>query len=226
MCVSYTAKCIMSLGLICAAVIPAAAQNGLESGQKLIEQAANKRDQAVWVSKITVDGEEVHPGIPFQAGNDWLEKMSISLTNRTAKTIIYVCITLGFPETGDGRTPATPQRMLNIIVGRLSAVAAFSGRTGKPLFIDPATKPLSLLGYRTLEIRVGDYMADLKTYVEPSMPVTQIKHCEIHRTSFFFDDGMRWDAGGFALPDPDHPGRYKYVEGRYFPGRPFIPPTQ
>jgi hypothetical protein len=192
-----------------------AAQSDPGNGQKLVEVGPQGRSDAVWVTKIIIGDQEVHPGTPFQAGNDWLGKMSISLENRTNKTIEFSTIVLGFPETGDGRTQ--PQRMFDLHLGRPPAVDAFNDRTGKPIPIDPAIKPLSFVPNQTLEIRVADYMGELKAYVERSLALAQVTHCVIHRGTFFFSDGMRWNTGGFSVPDPDHPGKFTDMAGRYFP---------
>ena len=194
-------------------------QTGQAFGQKLVDYAPNKRDEAVWVYKMTIDGQEIQPGVPFQAGNDWVSKMTIFLWNRTSKTVVFSDIVLGFPETGDGRTPETPQAMFNIDIGKLPAVAAFTG-TGKPIPPPPGAEPLSFGPGRTLRIRVADYLAEINAYPDHIIALEQITHCVIFRGTFYFDDGMKWQPSGFSVPDPDHPGKYKYVEGRYFPGRP------
>jgi hypothetical protein len=60
--------------------------------------------------------------------------------------------------------------------------------------LDPAKKPLSLAPGKTLEIRVADYIDQIQALVD------------ISRRFIYFEDGMRWDVGAYALPLASHPG--------------------
>jgi hypothetical protein len=187
------------------------------------------RLSAVWLQKITVGGQEIqcglsgpdpeepYPVVPFEAGEDWLKDMTIHIYNRTEKKIAWLDMSLAFPETGNGRTE--PQWIYNMVAGRVPAVDAFNGRTGEPMRIDPKSVPLSLLPHRVLELHVGDYFNQIEAYVGERMPLAQITQCVIRMPKVIFDDGMRWSASeGYAVPDPEHPGRFKSLDPNYCPG--------
>jgi hypothetical protein len=235
--------CISRIGfalLLAAARWPAAGATSASAaqiqqvmGEKLVEVESHHRDDAVAITKVTVGDRElecglivsrseVQPVTPFLAADDWLQTMTIYLYNRTNKTIVAGQIVLGFPETGDGHTQ--PQRVYLIDLGRVPEAAAFSGRTGQPIALDPRLKPISFLPGQTLLIHVGDYIDRIRDDVQDLIPLTMITKCAIRRSHFFFDDAMRWDIGGFAVPDPEHPGRFKRLDGNYFPGRKTWPP--
>jgi hypothetical protein len=223
---SLSALCVNAIAL---ALLPgAAAQTQSTGGEKLVETGvAQSRAAAVMITKVTVGDSEVQCGLvvvpnkvqpvtPFQAGSDWLEKMTISLFNRTDRKIVYAEVSLGFPETGDGQT--LPMLTHSIQLGRIPEAAAFSGRSGQPLPQDPARKPIAFLPGPTLVIHVGDYLGTIRESLERLFPSIEVSKCLIRIGPFFFEDGMRWDSGGFAVPDPEHRGKFKLLDDDYFPG--------
>jgi hypothetical protein len=186
---------------------------------------------AVVITKVTVNGAIVPcmwaPGPPngrgahqpapaFQADDDWLQNTTIELFNRTNKTIVWAAVEISFPQTGDGRSPATAQRTYNIWIGRRPDSANFSFRTGQPMRNDG--DPLSFPGGHAMTLNLGDYKEQIQANVREVLfvPVTSIR---INPASFIFDDGMRWSPGGhYRTPDPDHPGQWKALPIDYFPG--------
>lgn len=207
------------------------AQTAAGVGYKEVRCGPQTRMDAVIVTKVTVAGQEVQCGLtlgpddtqtvtPFQAGDDWLTQTDIYLLNRTDRTIVRIDVPLGFPDTGNGHTE--PQSIYSLTLGRIPAVAAYSHRTGKPIHIDSHFKPAAFTPGQTLVLHVGDYIEGIRGYVEQQMPLSQATKIDIHRGTFYFDDGMRWQAGGgFSIPDPARPGWFKQMDmGRFFPGHP------
>lgn len=200
---------------------------------KLVRCGPQTRMDAVVVTKVTVAGQEVQCGLtlgpkdtqpvtPFQAGNDWLKQMDVYLFNRTNKMIVWVDVPLGFPETGSGRTRAEPQCIYSMLLGRTPAVDAFSHRTGKPFAVAVQLRQIAFAPGQTLVLHVADYFDKIRDYVEQHMLLSGITKVVVHMGTFYFADGMRWQAGGgFSVPDPDHPGGFRHLGiGHFFPGRP------
>jgi hypothetical protein len=192
-----------------------AGQTDQDSSQKLVEIEFMGRSDAVWIFTIATGDQQIEPGVPFQAGGDWLKDMSILLRNRTDKTIDYVEIALRFPEAGNGRTE--PTVIYHIQLGQIPAVDRFNGH-GEPLRDDPARKPLGFAPGDSLAIHFGDYIAAIQSAVEQKISFAQITRCFIHRGTIFFDDGTRWTTAGYEAPNPDQPGRYVRLPDDYFPG--------
>ena len=205
------------------------------AGTKVISLGVETMRDAVWVTKVTVGDkfllapyapfrgfvpppDQIIPGQPFPAGDDWLRDMAIYLENRTDKRIAFLSVQLGFPETGNGRTE--PQWMYPIQLGRLPAVDAVDGRTGKPLPLGPNTKPLRFQPGQTLVVHVADYVARIRAAVENAVPLFYVTKCIIYGTYGCFDDGMCWGAGRFTVPDPKRPGKRLDLPVGYFPGKP------
>ena len=171
---------------------------------------------------IVIGPREVQPVTPFPADDDWLKDTRIVLLNRTNKTIAFGQVTLAFPETGTGAT-ASPQKVFTIHLGRLPANVVAVRQGGQPA---PQSAPLhSSLSFgpgERITLRLADYTDQLRAAMD-GIPLTALTKCRIHLGSFIFDDGLRWD-GTYSLPDPDHPGKFKAMDGRYFPGTPTWPP--
>lgn len=103
--------------LVVAAVWPNLGVVAAFAAEKVIEVEPQHRNDAVAITKVTLGSAEVQCGLvlspaeiqpvtPIQAGDDWLQNVTIYLLNRTNKTIVEGQIVLVFPETGDG-SPGT-----------------------------------------------------------------------------------------------------------------------
>jgi len=206
----------------------ATAQTSPYLSEKLVQASPQTRLNAVMITRVTVGDQAVQCGLmvgphnvqrvtPFQAGQDWLKNMTIHLYNRTNKTIAFVDLPLGFPETGNGRTE--PQSIYHIKLGRIPPEDAFFGRTGQPIPIDSDLTPLAFGPHQTLAVHVGNYINQIRSYVQERMLLSGVTKLVIHGGTLFFDDGMRWQAGGgYSVPNPQHPGKFSPLDRNYFPG--------
>jgi hypothetical protein len=201
------------------------------AADKTISVEHQHRDEPVLIYSVTVGNIEVQSGmvdgltgylpvVPFDGDANWLENASISLLNRTNKTIVYGSIALMFPETGDG-TMQKPISTYNLTFGRIPDAAAFTG-SGQPLRQPSTQLPASLLPGQTMTLSVAGQINLVKNSIV-RIPFSAVTTCNIRRVLFFFDDGMKWD-GRFYVPDAAYLGQWKLVAGRYFPGMPVWPP--
>ena len=219
----FCATCIM-FGLL-------GALHAQQTGEKL---ASAKDDlaqinDAVLISNVAVAGKEVECGLfikptvvqpvtPFQAGSDWLQQMTISLVNRTNKTIVFGNIHLHFLDTGDCRS--VPCVGAELTLGQMPAIDAYEGRTGRPLRPEhPERAALDWGPEQTIAVHVSDYMGEIERRLADFMPETDVTKVKVYRGVFFFADGMRFTLGRYSVPDPDHPGKFKELPADYFPGR-------
>lgn len=132
----------------------------------------------------------MQPAAPFQAGSDWLNQMTISLVNRTNKTIVFGSIILHFLDTGDCSS-SLPCASTTLEFGQRPAVDAFDGRTGKPVKPEhPERPPLDWKSDQTLVIHVSDYLAEIEQQLANSLPLTAVTKVNIYRGVFYFGDGM------------------------------------
>ena len=210
--------------LILAAVVPSAtaiaAQCRIEA-----DRPSGIRD-AVVVARVTMGYAEVHCGLlqapagngfdsvtPVEWGSDWLKNMDIVLFNRTDKVIDAGRIDLFFPEIGNAR----PQGLQQIDLGRIPAAAAYYG-SGRPILQDRSRKPLSWRPGEALVVHVGDSIDRIGPNLQEAMPSTGPTQVVIRLGPFYFDDGMKWAYGAYALPDPQHLGQWQPQPVSFFPG--------
>ena len=219
---------LISVVGIALAVFPAV--NAQQTGEKLVRvnQVAQIHD-AVLISDVSVEGKTVQCGLfikppdvdqpvtPFQASNDWLQHMTISLVNRTNKVIVFGGISFSFIDTGDCR--ALPCVGAALHFGRIPPMDAYDGRTGRPLNPELPERPaLAWEPEQTIVLHVSDYMAKIEERLADSMQVANVTRVNVNRDSFYFADGTRWSLGNFYVPDPEHPGKFKKLPNDYFPG--------
>jgi len=203
-----------------------------QNGEKLVRfQDVEQIDDAVLISNVSVAGKTIECGLfikppvviqpvtPFQAGPNWLSQMTISLVNRTNKTIVFGGISLRFLDTGDC-SPAQPCVGTQLHFGQRPTIDAYDGRTGKPLRPEHPERPaLDWNSEQTITIHVSDYMREIEESLTNFMTAAAVTRVNFSRGSFYFSDGMRWSLGRYAVPDPQHPGKFKELPADYFPGR-------
>lgn len=205
-----------------------------------LPQAANSRTvdvseqyktQPVTIENVTVGDEqiqpgasmgvsEVHPGSPFQAGDDWMKTMTLVLRNRTDKEVSEIEIQLFFPDTGDGRSQ--PMRSSLVDLGRRPDNVSYVHPRGTPQGTivyhpqGPDKKPLALPPGQTLVVHLADYISEIES--DAGMPLSRIKTVIIDRSLVYFDDGLRWDdLTSFSVLNADH-NKFNPLPRTYFPG--------
>ncbi len=124
-----------------------------QTGEKLVKLMDIEHiTDAVLISNVSVAGKTVECGLfikppvviqpitPFQAGSDWLRQMTISLVNRTNKTIVFGGIIFHFLDVGDCSV-AQPCVEAEIHLGQMPIIDAYDGRTGRPLKPEHPERP-------------------------------------------------------------------------------------
>jgi hypothetical protein len=229
--------CLVLSGLGLRIVPAAAATSAL--GTKVVHIDAQYPVDPVTITKVIVGDQEIQPGVstgprevqfgtPFQADEDWLKNMSISLKNRTDKIIVRAEVQLWFPDTGDGTT--RPVTAYVITLGQLPEIDSFTSH-GQKRPPEPSKPALLVAPGQTFVIHVADYLDAIQSLVEAKLSFSQVTRVSIQRLRFYFVDGMSWDdLHGFGVPDPNHPGQFTYMDrSKFFPGDPrhdWPPPTQ
>jgi hypothetical protein len=208
--------------LLAMAVLPGlAAQRQIE-----VNPPSSYRD-AVIISEVTVGNNEVQckllrphgvfqPIAPFDWGDDWVQNIEIHLFNRTNKTIVAGRLALVFPELADGTSPIG--KATDLVWGRIPPKAAFVSN-GQPMHQPAEARAVSFGPNQTFILRVGEHADKIRSSLEHFTAASWVpSRILVLRGSFHFSDGMRWLGGTYSIPDPDHPGQWKYMDSLYFPG--------
>ena len=206
-----------------------------QASEKLV--SANDVEQihdAVLISNIAVAGKPIECGLfvmppaviqpiaPFQAGSDWLRQMTISLVNRTNKTIVFGSILVHFLDTGNCSS-AQPCVGAALSFGQRPLIDSYNSRTGQLMRPEPFERPpIEWQSEQTIVVRVSDYLDEIESnlsHAPTPLRATDITKLKVYRGSFYFSDGMQWNLGRFSVPDPERPGKFKELPTTYFPGR-------
>lgn len=209
----------------------AGALHAQQVGEKLVRvnDPAQITD-AVMISNVAVAGKTVECGLfikpplviqpftPFQAGSHWLEQMTISLINRTGRTIVSGGLIFHFLDTGDCQSSPCVESELHF--GQLPEIdaAVYDARDGHHRE-RPERRPLDWKPEQTIVVRVGDHTLEVEQNLVNHLPVTAVAKVNIDRGPFYFADGMMWSLGRYSVPDPESPGKFKALPADYFPGR-------
>lgn len=212
---------------VCPIAVVAVANAEKSLGTKTVNIYDQNRMYAVSLTKVIVAGQQIQPGLstggaqelrpgtPFQADEDWLKNTSITLQNRTDRIIVRAEIMLLFPDTGDGISQPITEYMITL--GQRPEINTYTTR-GEKIRPEPDKKPLLFAPGQTVVVPLADYIDSIQSTVEARLSFSQVTRLVIRPFQFYFVDGMRFDERGFAVPDPDHLGQYKNLGPKFFPG--------
>lgn len=159
-------------------------------------------------------------GKPFQANDDWVRNLTVTIENLSNKEIVAASLNVYFPETGTGRGDS-PVYGDVISLGRRPAMYARTGGTnGEKLEPAGTSPPLQILPGRQLVVPLAQYYPEIQGAVEQSLSMSNLTICTIVLEGVFFSDGTMWAQGHeFKKPDPRSPGRYVEITADQFWGR-------
>ena len=162
---------------------------------------------------------EVKPDVPFLAGDEWFNDLSVVVKNLSSKKIVFAGIQVDFPETGDGR--------LHPVVGDQSSLGQtpehgmYSSITGQKL-TEPVRDPILLEPGAEVTIPVieNDHRISVKAMLEAKLPLSKVTTCLVGLREFYFEDGTRWSHGVYYRPKPGVPGKFIVIPIEEFNGHP------
>jgi hypothetical protein len=166
---------------------------------------------------------EVKPDVPFLAGDDWFNDLSVVVKNLSSKKIVFAGIQVNFPQTGDGR--------IHPIVGDQSSVGQtpehgmYSAITGRKL-TEPVRDPILLEPGAEVTIPVinrdpdNDHRSSVTAMLEAKLPLSKVTTCLVGLAEFYFEDGTRWSHGVYYRPKPGAPGKFIVIPIEEFNGHP------
>ena len=185
------------------------AQNESATAPRTVQLEPSLPRDLVKVVRVMLDGVEVKPGIPFQAGDDWFNQLKVVVKNLSTKKIIFVAGQLRFPETGD-TTAEHPAAMDRISIGqRPDHVTGrrFNDVPSAPILVGPAQE---------ISVPAADNFDRVKTAIEGKQPLSSLTKCAVGITTLYFDDGTMWVSGVYLRADPSTPGRYVRISRKEF----------
>lgn len=171
---------------------------GLESGGELHELVEKKPAQFA---------------ASFDAPDDWLQRVSFRIKNKTGKTVLTVVLTTALTT---GRADETPMAY-DLFYGQELDESAFSGR-------QPRGEPRRLAPGETADARwsAAEYEQLIK-FLSTQRPAAAYRQVRVDLREVRFDDGTVWRMGRRYRVDPSDPRKWTPLDER---GRGDTPPPE
>jgi|GEM_PF-7088292 len=172
-CLLFGAVCLGYLIGICVRGLTVNAQDGTSKNnndnEKLIEKAYSRNPQ-ITIKELKI-GQEAHNfDERFVADDSWLKDFSFQVENTSGKPIVYLSISLNFPETKvSGNMMSYP-----VIFGNRPASKV-------PVF----RKPLLLKPGDLLNVSLKDEYDVLAKFIETRHPISELNKVEMLRSGHF-----------------------------------------
>ncbi|HEY3136439.1 MAG TPA: hypothetical protein VGL29_10465 [Blastocatellia bacterium] len=200
------------LGFILRTSHTVAAKNSRPPLQKPDEKVIERREflnEPFQFGGLTVKKVGILPGRKFSLTSiakngaevdDWLEDLTFTLENTSAKRITYVDVELDFPETQGDR----PMMVVNQLgIGRPPYGHEWTKQIA-PLMLEPGDKLTFNLSAQQLQM-IKDFLALRKFQLK------QLSRVIIRLGYLIFDDGIKWEIGRYYRPNPNAPGGYERI---------------
>jgi hypothetical protein len=150
----------------------------------------------------------------FQAGDDWLKGLTLSIKNESKKKIVYLEVSCNLFETPDWQTElAKHSRPDNPVLGQASNVvgwrpehALYSMRLGHAVKPDTDKRPaFELAPGQEFTISIEDSLnySTLQSEVEKRAPISNVTACSARVSTIFFDDGTMWQPHAYSRAADD-----------------------
>lgn len=217
-----SASAIYALLVALSAATPAHSQGS--AAPRTVQLAPSFPDPAKIV-RVLLDGVDVKaghqgypadkPGVPFQAGNDWFNHLTVVLKNVSAKKIVYADIRVFFLDLGNG-TPQQPLVGDGNQTGERPMHARYSTLRGG-WQNDPARNPILIEPGREFSLPAIDpeRFDEVRQTIESRGPLSSVTQIRLDVATVYFEDGTRW-GGGYFRPDFSAPGKYIHISQKEF----------
>jgi hypothetical protein len=152
-------------------------------------------NEVLRIDKLEVRGRTTGFNEAFEAGDDWMRGVVVTLTNISEKRIVSFIFDVNFPET-----TATGNRMVsNISYGRMPVL---------PVEVKIAERPAIEPGASVQISYVGETFEKLEGFLKSRHPLYQLSRAEIGVSKVYFDDGTAWSVGTWMRRDENDPRRW------------------
>ncbi len=210
-----SAICVIGISLSGGAVLT---RGAVETSPRTVKLERLFANDPVKITKLVSGADEIKPGEPFDADNDWLNSLSIVIKNVSGKKIVFASVQMYLPDTGTG-DHGSPVIGGASSVGQRPEHAMYSYSTGRRL-AQPPGAPISIDPGAELTIPVisrdgGAYDA-VKSEVESRQSLSSVRSCVVGVANLYFADGTKWAAEHYYRPDPNAKGKYMVISRAEF----------
>ena len=147
------------------------------------------------IVSVTKNGQKLGIAQKFSGNDDWLKGLEIILENKFSKTITFVVITIGVPDT----------------TGRVANIRTTIATIGSPTTAKDTKPNFYLLpgGRHTIQIDEKSYERLYKRLTERGMRIPD--QAEIRIEYVMFDDDTMWRFGSMHQRNPQDPDKWDVI---------------
>lgn len=160
-----------------------------------------ERNEPVRIRAVTFKGMKVRHRQKFVANDDWLSGLTVTIKNRSEKTITFAAIDLQFPRPPGSEGPTaihTIEYGDRALLTRRAGSGERSSRIAPGQTVDLALTPHDLTGIAFLLSATGYRSGAEKLHLSVGHVI--------------FEDDTMWYAGSRAQRDPNIPGNWTNAE--------------
>ena len=197
---------VLTAGLASVGILPSKASKSIQSNgnppqnlqapkpkaDKYIGKYRTYPNEPVLVTDLTVNGMQHQINSKVAAGEDWLNGLTFKVKNISSKNIVYIYVSLFFPETKAITANVVAFHLRYGADPRLEAAST----TEKPIKPEEAAEfVISDAFYQNLKRGFGTKIT----------PIRNINAVQIDVLRVVFDDDTGWATGAFQHRDPNNP---------------------
>ncbi len=170
--------------------------------RRIITAIPNKNNP-VGEMVVQYDGKVIpNNRVPFDAPDDWLKHLTVTIQNTSARTIIAGTLQLAFTKL-----VTNPMVVYYVQVGMVP---------DNQLYSPSGTKGTRRAGETPISIAPGEYVKfsfandyeTIRSKIVARAPLSHATSVTIDYGGFWFDGDLHWNVGNFRRVDPTTPGRY------------------
>lgn len=157
------------------------------------------KNEPIEIFELKSDEKAVKLKENFVQENDWLKNFTVRFRNVSGKSIVYVSMVIGFPETD-----STGNRMVYYLKYGINPLVKKNTKDEPELLApnEPAELVLSTEKYTKLKDFLTTRQHSLKDLTEIHLTIVSV----------YFEDGTHWSAGTMFRPDPNRPSKFVAVD--------------
>lgn len=187
---------LSALALLASLLYVGGAAQQSQQQERIIKRLPSEND-LIAVTDLKVNGRPVSFGQKFDADDDWLKGLIISVRNKSNKIILFVSIGLRFP-----RSPGSPEKISvsDIPYGNRELLTRSPIAEERLIGIAPGeTGDVQLTPSR---------FDDLRVFLAGTGYPSSIEKVNLRLDRVIFEDDTMWDGSSLLYRDPKDPSRW------------------
>jgi hypothetical protein len=173
--------------------------------RRIITAIPNKNNP-VGEMVIQYDGKVIpNDRVPFDAPDDWLKHLTVTIQNTSAKTIVAGTLQLAFTKL-----VTNPMVVYYPQVGMMPDSQLYSP-SGRKLTRRPGETPISIAPGEYVRFSLANDYEAIRSKIVARAPLSAANSVTIDYGGLWFDGDLRWNLNTFTRVDPANPHTGRYI---------------